>query len=150
MEQTLVIIKPDALQRNLVGDIISRFEKKGLKLIGMKMMRLDDMLLREHYAHVVGESFFEELSQFMSSTPVIALVLQGPKCVDLVRMVSGITPTDMGSIRGDFSLSVQRNVIHSSDTPANAKKEIARFFSNEELFDYDKNEWTHALSDTER
>lgn len=150
MERSLVIVKPDAVQRGLVGDIVSRFERKGLKLVGMKMIRLDDVILQEHYAHVAGEPFFEELSQFMSSTPVVVLALEGPRAVELVRIVSGIKPTDMGSIRGDFALSTQRNIVHSSDTPENAQKEVTRFFSDKELFEYDKDEWIHALSEAER
>ncbi|MCF7812262.1 nucleoside-diphosphate kinase [Candidatus Gracilibacteria bacterium] len=150
MEQSLVIIKPDAIQRGLVGNILQRFEYKGLKIVGLKMIRLDEALLKEHYAHVAEKPFFQELSQFMSSSPVLVLVLEGPQAVELVRLVCGISPTDMGSIRGDFSLSTQRNVVHSSDTPENAQKEIRRFFSEKELFEYDKDEWRHALSLNER
>ncbi|MCF7918268.1 nucleoside-diphosphate kinase [Candidatus Gracilibacteria bacterium] len=146
MEKSLVLVKPDAIQRGLLGNILNRYEQKGLKIVGMKMIRLDDALLREHYAHVADQPFFDELSRFMSSSPVVALVLEGPNAVELVRIVCGIKPTDMGSIRGDFALSVQRNIVHSSDSPANAKKEVMRFFKEEELFEYEKDEWKHALA----
>ncbi len=150
MEQSLVIIKPDAVQRGLVGEILQRFERKGLKVVGLKMMQFQDALLQEHYAHVAKEPFFKEFSQFMSSSPVVVLCLEGPKAVELVRLVSGIRPTDMGSIRGDFSLSTQRNIIHSSDSVKTAVKEIRRFFAEKELFEYDKTEWVHALAENEK
>lgn len=150
MERSLVIIKPDAVQRGLVGEILRRFERKGLKLIALKMMRLDDAILQEHYAHVADKPFFTELSQFMSSSPVVVLCLEGLGAVEIVRLVSGVSPRDMGSIRGDFSLSGQRNIVHSSDSVEAAQKEIHRFFKEEELFQYDKTEWMHTLSSKEK
>ena len=149
MERSLVIIKPDAVQRGLVGEITSRFEKKGLKIVGFKMMRLDDAILQQHYAHVAGKPFFRELSRFMSSSPVVVMCLEGLNAVEVVRLVCGISPTDMGSIRGDLSLSSQRNIVHSSDLVESAKKEIERFFSDSELFEYDKTEWIHTLAEAE-
>ena len=146
MERSLVIIKPDAVQRGLVGEITSRFEKKGLKIVGFKMMRLDDAILHEHYAHVAGKPFFRELSRFMSSSPVMVLCLEGLNAVEIVRIVCGVTPTDMGSVRGDFSLSSQRNIVHSSDSIESAQKELKRFFADSELFEYDKTEWVHTLA----
>jgi nucleoside-diphosphate kinase len=146
MERSLVIIKPDAVQRGLVGEITSRFEKKGLKIVGFKMMRLDDAILNEHYAHVAGKPFFRELSKFMSSSPVMVLCLEGLNAVEIVRIVCGVNPTDMGSVRGDFSLSSQRNIVHSSDSIESAQKELKRFFADSELFQYDKTEWVHTLA----
>jgi len=146
MERSLVIIKPDAVQRGLVGEITNRFEKKGLKIVGFKMMRLDDAILQEHYAHVAGKPFFRELSRFMSSSPVMVLCLEGLNAVEIVRLVCGVTPADMGSIRGDFSISSQRNIVHSSDSIESAQKELNRFFADSELFQYDKTEWVHTLA----
>lgn len=148
-EKTLVIVKPDAVQRGLVGEIISRYERKGLKIIGQKMMRLKDAVLREHYAHVVDEPFFEELAQFMSSSPVLVLVLEGINAVEVVRKISGTSADQLGTIRGDLSVSNQRNLVHSSDSLDMANREVARFFTSDELFKYDKAEWqqVYALSD---
>ncbi len=150
IEQTLVLIKPDAIQRGLAGEVISRYEKKGLKIIGLKMMQLKDAILREHYAHVVDRPFYEELSQFMSSSPVMALCLEGLDAVEVVRKVSGVEMTDFGTIRGDFSTSVQRNLVHSSDSLETAKNEVARFFEAHELFDYEKDEWRHVYADCDK
>ncbi len=150
MERSLIIIKPDAVQRGLIGEILRRFERKSLKIVGLKMMRLDDALLREHYAHVADKPFFAEMAQFMSSSPVVVMVIEGYQAVEIVRIVAGIKTTDMGSIRGDFTLSGQRNIIHSSDSAENAEKEIVRFFKPEELFEYSKDEWVHTLAKKER
>lgn len=142
IERTLILIKPDALQRNLVGEIISRFEKKGIKIVGLKMIRLDDALLDEHYSHHKDKPFFDELKKFMKSSPVLAAVLEAPEIVKSVRIITGstrATDADAGSIRGDLSSSIGgANLIHASDSPENAKIEIERFFSNDELFEYTK------------
>jgi nucleoside-diphosphate kinase len=150
MEETLVLIKPDAIQRGLVGEILRRFERKGLKVIGLKMLRLKEAVLREHYAHVVDKPFFEELSTFMSSSPVVAVALQGIGAIETVRRISGTSPDDLGSIRGDFSVSNQKNMVHSSDSVETAKREIARFFESQELFEYDKDEWKYIFADSDR
>ncbi|MCK5460488.1 nucleoside-diphosphate kinase [Candidatus Gracilibacteria bacterium] len=150
MEKTLVLVKPDAVQRGLVGEIISRFEKKSIKIVGCKMMKLKEAVLREHYAHVVDESFFEELSQFMSSSPVFVLCLEGIDAVNIVRKLSGTDNFQLGTIRGDFSVSSQKNLIHSSDSITTAKREISRFFSSAELFDYDKTEWKHIYAEVDK
>lgn len=153
MEQTLVLIKPDAIQRGLVGEITQRFEKKGLKLIGMKMMRLDDALLREHYSHIADKPFFPGISNFMQSSPVIALAWEGLEVVDAIRILCGITKArsaDAGSIRGDLAMSIQSNVVHASDSVENAKEEVKRFFNAEELFHYDKAEYLHVYAEDER
>jgi len=150
MERSLIIIKPDAVQRGLIGEILHRFERKSLKIVGLKMVRLDDALLQEHYAHVVDKPFFAEMAEFMSSSPVVVMIIEGFNAVEIVRTVSGIKATDMGSIRGDFTLSGQRNIIHSSDSAESAQKEIKRFFKDQELFEYEKDEWVHTLAKKER
>ncbi len=153
MERTLVLIKPDGVQRGLVGEIISRFEKKGLKMVGTKMISLDEALLREHYAHIADKPFFPGVAQFMKSSPVIAMVWEGLECVEAVRLITGVTKgrtADAGTIRGDFAMSVSCNVIHTSDTVENASKEVARFFNPDELFEYYKGEYEHVYNEEER
>ena len=140
MEQTLIILKPDTLQRNLVGEIISRFERKGLKLVGCKMMRLDDALLAEHYAHHKDKPFFPAIKEFMKHSPVIVLALEGTDAVKGVRLIAGATKgveADAGTIRGDLAMSNQ-NLLHASDSREAAEQEIARFFKKDELFEYKK------------
>lgn len=135
-----MIIKPDALQRNLVGEIISRFERKGLKIAGCKMVRLDDAVLREHYAHHKDKPFFSNLREFMKHSPVIVIVLQGEGAVQGVRLIAGQTKgveADAGTIRGDLAMSNQ-NLVHASDSPETAEEEIYRFFTEDELFVYQK------------
>jgi len=140
MERTLVLIKPDALQRDLAGEIIKIFECKGLKLVGMKMMALSDALLDEHYSHLAGRDFFAEIKTFMRSTPVIACCWEGVDCVNTVRLLCGITKAREaapGTIRGDYAMSVQANLVHASDSLETASVEIPRFFKPAELFDYE-------------
>lgn len=152
MERTLVLLKPDSLQRNLLGEIISRFEKKGLKIIGLKMMKLNDELLNEHYAHHKDKPFFKNLVNFMESSPVVAMVLEGVEAVSAVRLLSGPTlgrKADAGSIRGDYCMSQQQNIIHASDSHENAQKEIWRFFSQDEIFDYQKIDLTAIYTQEE-
>lgn len=152
-EKTIVLIKPDAIQRGLVGEITSRFERKGLKLVGLKMMALDEVILREHYAHLADKPFFGGLAKFMQSTPVVAMCWEGLQVVDTVRKITGITKAreaEAGSIRGDFAMSVACNVIHASDTVENAEKEVKRFFKVDELHDYDKSEYMHVYAEDER
>ncbi|GCE46654.1 nucleoside diphosphate kinase [Thermosporothrix hazakensis] len=139
MERTLVLLKPDAIQRDLVGEILSRFERKGLKIVGLKMMQLSDELLNEHYSHLVGRDFFPEVKSFMQLTPVIALCLEGTDCVNTVRALCGVTKAREaapGTIRGEFGMSVQANLIHCSDSLETAQVEVPRFFKAEELFEY--------------
>jgi nucleoside-diphosphate kinase len=145
-EQSLVIIKPDAVQRGLMGKVITRFEEKGLKIVGIKMLNLKEAVLREHYAHVVDRPFYAELAQFMSSSPVVALCLEGLNAVEVVRKLSGTDNFEFGTIRGDYSTSQQKNLIHSSDSLETAKNEIERFFLPAEIFDYDKEEWKHVYA----
>ncbi|HAB41904.1 MAG TPA: nucleoside-diphosphate kinase [Porphyromonadaceae bacterium] len=139
METTLVILKPSSIQRALAGKILSRFEQKGLRIAGLKMMMLDENLLREHYAHLVDRPFFPSLILSMTATPVIVAAISGVEAVQTVRQMTGVTNSRKalpGTIRGDFSMSGQENVIHASDSPENAAIELARFFRPEELYDY--------------
>lgn len=153
MERTLVLIKPDGVQRGLVGDIVSRFEKKGLKMVACKMMKLEEAILREHYAHIADKPFFPGVSKFMRSSPVVAMVWEGLECVEAVRLITGVTKgraADAGTIRGDFAMSVSCNVIHTSDTVENAANEVARFFNPDELHEYFKSEYEHVYNEEER
>jgi nucleoside-diphosphate kinase len=153
MERTLVLIKPDAIQRGLVGEITRRLERKGLKLIGVKMMRLDSQILREHYSHLADKPFFGGIEKFMKSSPVIAQVWEGKAATTAVRLICGITnarEADGGTIRGDFAMSIQCNVVHASEDSAAAKTEVERFFKSNELFEYDKSEYLHVYSDDEK
>lgn len=139
MEQTLVIIKPSAIHRGLIGDIITRFQRKGLIITGMKMMQLDETILREHYAHLVDRPFFPSLLESMMATPVIVMCIEGKDAVEVVRLMTGATNGRKalpGTIRGDFSMSGQENIIHASDSVENAVIEINRFFRHEEIFTY--------------
>jgi len=152
-EKTLVLVKPDGIQRGLVGEVLQRFEKKGLKVVGMKMMSLDEALLREHYAHIADKPFFPGVSKFMSSSPVVAICLQGLEVVNAVRLLVGITKAreaEAGSIRGDLAISVACNVVHASDSLETAKKEVPRFFKADELYSYDKTEFNHVYVEDER
>jgi len=139
IERTLIILKPDAVNRGMCGEVLARFERKGLKITALKMAWLDEKILREHYAHLAAKPFFPEIVEFMSRSPVIIGVLEGRNAVELVRGMCGVTDANKaapGTIRGDFAISTSRNIIHASDSVETAKKEIARFFKQEELFDY--------------
>lgn len=152
-EKTLVLIKPDAIQRGLVGEIIRRFEMKGLKIVGIKMMRLDEVILREHYAHIIEKPFYSGVERFMMSSPVIAFCLEGLEVVNAVRLITGVTKArtaEAGSIRGDFAMSVACNVIHTSDSVETATKEVPRFFKENELFGYEKSDYLHVYTEDER
>jgi nucleoside-diphosphate kinase len=149
-ERSLIIIKPDAVQRSLVGDIIKRFERKGLKIIGVKMMRLEDALIEEHYAHVADKPFFPRIKRFMMSAPVIVMAVAGIKAVESIRIIVGPTKSfeaAAGTIRGDFALSMQSNVVHASDSVDAGVIEIERFFREDELVDYDKVDTQFIFSD---
>ncbi len=153
MERTLILLKPDCVQRSLVGKVVSRFEGKGLKIVGMKMMQLEDKLLDEHYSHLKEKPFFAGIRKFMKSTPVIAMVLEGLECVEVVRTMCGPTnarKAPAGSIRGDFGMSVQSNIVHASDSSETAEKEVKRFFSKSELFEYEKADFLIAYSSDEQ
>jgi nucleoside-diphosphate kinase len=138
-EQTLIIIKPDALNRTVVGEIIHRFERKGLKIVGMKMTHLTEDVLEEHYSHLKDKPFYPILMKFMQAAPSLLMILEGNNVVEVVRKMAGPThgaEAEAGTIRGDYSLSNQNNVVHASDSVENAEKEIKRFFKPEEIFDY--------------
>lgn len=153
MERTLIIAKPDAVQRGLVGEIIKRLEAKGLKLIGLKMASLDETILRLHYAEHVGKPFYEGLEEFMKSSPVVLMAWEGFECVDSVRTLVGATNPRQaapGSIRGDLAIGVGRNLIHASDSQASGQREVGNFFAKDELFDYDKSEYLHLYEAYER
>ena len=140
-ERTLVLIKPDAMQRGLVGEVISRLEKKGLKIVAMKMIQLDDKILEEHYAHLRDKPFFQGIANFMKETPIIAMVLEGEGAIEVVRKVVGATrpwEAEPGTIRGDLALGLPSNLVHASDSPETAKIEIERFFKPEEIFNWDR------------
>ena len=139
VERTLLLLKPDALQRGLIGRIIARFERKGLKLVGMKMLKMTQELAKEHYSHLVSKPFYPDLEKFMTNDPIVAVCIEGKKAVEVVRLIVGPTDAkkaDGGTIRGDFSNSTSRNIIHASDSVETAKKEVPRFFKQNELFDY--------------
>ena len=141
MERSLVLIKPDAIQRGLAGEIISRFERKGLKLVAMKMLHMDKALAQRHYAVHKGKAFFDGLVNFITSSPIIAIVFQGENAVEIIRQMMGETdPTKAhsGTIRGDFGIDIGYNLIHGSDSLKNAAEEIDSFFSEEETFDYNR------------
>lgn len=140
-ERSLIIIKPDAVQRNLVGEIINRFERKGLKIVGMKMMNIETALLEEHYAHIKDKPFFPGIRNFMQSCPVIVMAVEGISAISAIRLIVGPTKAweaDAGTIRGDLSLSTQSNIVHASDSIENGEIEIGRFFKKEEIFEYNK------------
>lgn len=139
MEQTLVILKPSALERGLIGEVISRIQKKGLIITGMKMMQLDEAILREHYAHLVKKPFFPTIVASMTASPVICMVLKGVDVVNVFRQMTGVTngrKAAPGTLRGDFCMSGSANIVHASDSVENAEIEIRRFFKPEEVFDY--------------
>ena len=140
-ERTLIIFKPDAIQRNLVGEIVGRFERKGLKIIGMKMMSLEDAILEEHYAHIKDKPFFPGVRDFMKACPVIVMALEGINAISAIRLIVGPTKAweaNAGTIRGDFSLSTQSNIVHASESIEAGESEVKRFFVDEELFAYKK------------
>ena len=153
MERTLIIAKPDAIQRGLIGEIITRFERKGLRLMGLKMMHLEEALLNEHYAEHIDKPFFSDMSKFMKSSPVVVMAWEGYECVAAVRLIVGSTnprEADAGTLRGDFAIGVGRNIVHASDSKESGNKEVSLFFKDDELFDYDKSEYLHVYEEFER
>ncbi len=137
MEKTLIIFKPDCMQNNLVGTVLDRFNKAGLRPIASKMKHLDSKILREHYAHHADKPYFPEIESFMSSHPVMIMILEGNNAIQLVRDLLG--PTDSkaapkGTIRGDFGFDRMSNICHASDSPESAQAEIQRFFASDEVF----------------
>lgn len=152
MEKTLVIIKPGAIQRGLIGEVIHRFERKGLQLCGIKMMQLTDEILADHYAHLVQRPFFKRIKDSMMITPVIICCWKGLEAVHIVHEMAGKTngrEAAFGTIRGDFSMSVQENIIHTSDSIETAKVELARFFTDDEIFQFDHIDLTYLYANDE-
>ena len=141
METTLVLLKPDAVQRGLAGEIISRLEKTGLKITGMKLMQVSQDLANEHYGEHVGKPFFDGLVSFITSGPIVAMALEGNGAVAIVRKTMGATnPADSppGTVRGDYGIDIGRNLVHGSDSVESAKREVALFFDDAELIDYSR------------
>lgn len=152
-EKTLIIMKPDCVMRGIMGQIIERFERKGLKIVGLKMIELGDILVEEHYGHHKDKPFFHGLKKFMQSAPVVVMAIAGFKAINTVRIIVGPTKgfdADAGSIRGDFSMSTQTNVVHASDSKESAEKEIARFFKDNELFDYNRADYEFVYGEEDR
>ncbi|GIX06076.1 MAG: nucleoside-diphosphate kinase [Candidatus Poribacteria bacterium] len=139
MERTFVLLKPDAVQRGLVGEILQRFERKGLKIVGLKMLQVDPQLAQMHYAAHRGKPFYQRLIRFITAGPSVALALEGEQAVHRVRLLVGVTDpneSQPGTIRGDLSAHVTLNLIHASDSPETAQQELALFFKPDELFSY--------------
>ncbi|MBC1564365.1 nucleoside-diphosphate kinase [Listeria booriae] len=141
MEKTYLMVKPDGVQRGLIGEIVGRLEKKGLKLVGAKFMQIDEELAKQHYAEHVGKAFFPDLLAFITSGPVFAMVWEGDEAISLARHMMGKTnplEAEQGTMRGDLAVHMNRNVIHGSDSPESAQREIGLFFKEEELISYEK------------
>ena len=139
MEKSLVLIKPDAMQKRIAGAIISRLEGRGLKLVALKMLHLDKASATQHYAIHTGKSFFVDLIDFITATPIIGIVFEGEGAVEVIRKTMGVTDpakAEAGTIRADFGSDIQHNVVHASDSIEAAEKEIKSFFTADEIFDY--------------
>ncbi len=146
MERTLILVKPDALQRGLAGEVLSRFERRGLRLVGLRLVHIDESLARRHYAEHEGKPFMEGLVSFITSAPVVAAVFESPNAVAAARQTMGATnPLEAatGSIRGDLALDLGRNLVHASDSPQSAAREIALFFADEPMIEWssDRDRW---------
>ncbi len=149
MERTLVLVKPDGVQRGLVGAIVDRFERPGLRLVGLKLIRIDRAVAERHYAEHRARPFFPQLVAFVTSSPVVAMVWTGPGAVALVRTMMGATDpatAPPGTIRGDYGIDVGQNVVHGSDGAERAEEEIALYFGPDELIDWERDgeRWVHA------
>ena len=150
-EKILVIVKPDAIVRGLIGEVFTRFEKKGFKVIGTKMIQLGDVLLDEHYSHLKDKPFFSGIKKFMTSAPVMLIALTGENASAAGRLIAGQTASheaDAGTIRGDLAMSIQSNVVHVSDTTENGELEVKRFFEESELMNYKRADEIFVYSDT--
>ena len=142
MEQTLVLVKPDGVQRGLVGEVITRLERRGLKLVGMKLVQVDEALAGRHYAEHVDRPFFRGLVDFITSSPAVAMVWEADNAVTLVRQTMGETDpvkSPPGTIRGDLGINIGRNLVHGSDSPESADREIGLFFQPQEVLAYERN-----------
>ncbi|PIT89152.1 MAG: nucleoside-diphosphate kinase [Candidatus Levybacteria bacterium CG10_big_fil_rev_8_21_14_0_10_36_7] len=153
MEQTVVLVKPDGVQRGLIGEIIHRFERKGLRLSAVKMVSLSDDLLDEWYVHHKDKPFFPGLKSYMKSYPIVAMVWEGVGCVATVRKMIGVTlgrDADPGTIRGDFAMSQQYNLIHASESSSAARDEIRLMFSDDDIFSWGKEDFSQIYAEEER
>lgn len=147
MEQSVIIVKPDGVQRGLIGEVIHRFERKGLKLVGIKMISLEDSLLEEWYVHHKDKPFFPGLRDYMKSYPVVAMLWEGYEAIETIRKMTGVTKSrnaEPGTIRGDFGMSQQYNLIHASENKEAADKEKGLMFKPDEIFDWVKTEHGHV------
>jgi nucleoside-diphosphate kinase len=152
MEKTLVIIKPGSIQRGFIGEVIQRFERKGLQLCGMKMVQLTEEILTEHYSHLAQRPFFKRIKEAMMVTPVIVCCWKGLDAIRVVRAMAGVTngrDAAPGTIRGDYSVSTQENIIHASDSPETARIELARFFNENEIYDFKQNQFDFLYANDE-
>ncbi|MBS3765884.1 nucleoside-diphosphate kinase [Candidatus Bipolaricaulota bacterium] len=143
MERSLVLLKPDTVQRGLIGELTGRLEDKGLKITGMKLMKVGDELAREHYKEHVEKDFFSDLFEFITSSPIVAMVVEGEQAISVIRGMMGATnpfEADPGTIRGDYGLDLTKNLIHGSDSPESADREIDLFFDENEILDYELTE----------
>jgi nucleoside-diphosphate kinase len=139
MERSFVMLKPDAVLRRLMGTVLTRFEERGLKVVAAKMMAISEELAKEHYGEHKEKPFFNDLVSYITSAPVLAMVIEGDDCISLIRKMVGATnpkEADLGTIRGDYALETGRNIIHASDSPASAKREIELFFEDSEINEY--------------
>ncbi len=139
IERSFVMLKPDAVLRRLMGTVLTRFEERGLKIVAAKMMSISEELAKEHYGEHKEKPFFNDLVSYITSAPVLAMVIEGDECIGLIRKMVGATnpkEADLGTIRGDYALDTGRNIIHASDSPASAKREIALFFEDSEINEY--------------
>ncbi|MCL2157262.1 MAG: nucleoside-diphosphate kinase [Methanobrevibacter sp.] len=148
MEKSFVMIKPDAVSRRLMGKILARFEAKGLQIIAIKMLDIDENLAKNHYGEHVEKPFFNDLISYITSSPSLAMVIKGDDAISIIRKMVGATnpkEADLGTIRGDFAIDMGRNVIHASDSPKSAEKEINLFFNDNEICDYSitDNSWIY-------
>ena len=140
MEKSFVMIKPDAVERRLMGKILTKFEEKGLQIVATKMMLIDEELAMQHYGEHSEKPFFKSLVKYITSAPVLAMVIQGDECISVIRKIVGATnpkEAELGTIRGDYGMDTGRNIIHASDAPESAKREIALFFDESEIMDYE-------------
>ncbi len=153
MERTLLLAKPDAVQRGLVGRILARFEEKGLKLVGLKVMRITKELAEKHYALHVDKPFYPGLVEYMTSAPIVAAAIEGPRAVEVSRTLMGATfgwKAEPGTIRGDFGSSTAYNLVHGSDSAESAAKELALFFTDDELVEYERSLDSWVISEDDQ
>lgn len=152
MQTTFLFLKPDAVQRGLVGDVIGRIERKGLTIVGAKLMAVPEDLAKKHYAEHEGRPFYPGLIKFVTSSPVLALAVRGVNAIEVCRKLIGATngqKAEPGTIRGDFGMSAGNNLVHGSDSPESAERELALWFDPSELADYDRtlNQWVYDPQD---